>query len=85
MLHEKMIFEFDLKCRDCGETVHFYADLDDVKDVPFYARCLRCDKAVNAVDCERLYHLMDILESFEHMNDFGDLTRISVHRDKAGR
>lgn len=75
-----MVFTFDGTCSKCGDTIHFVIDINNPQEIPYFAKCTSCGSTATSADCERIYHIMDTLESFEQRNSLGAISRITVRR-----
>lgn len=74
-----MVFIFDGVCKSCGKKVHFALDSDHKNEIAYAAKCHFCQNESSETDCERLYHLMDTLETLEARNGFAKINGITIN------
>ena len=69
---------FDGKCKLCKRPMSFVLNLNSPNEISFAARCPHCGNGIDSGDKERIYHLMDSLESFYQLNGLLSVSRLSL-------
>lgn len=62
--------------------MQFSCDMDNAKDLVYIARCPRCGYFPSDPDIERIYHIMDSIETLEQRNIALHIIKISPNLGK---
>lgn len=75
-------YEIVCKCNQCGKKFNWRVSPNSLNMIERMAACPYCNNVPQGADIERLFHLIDTVDTFDRRTDFIDLSEIIVHRLK---
>lgn len=76
-----MVISLDGTCKKCGADIHltFDADESSTREISLFAHCSICGNRGEYGDTERIYQIIDTLDTTSKRIAFANINNITLH------